>query len=92
MSRSQWKFDYIGNDFQNIKKQNTIQKEIPYIVHNRATYINEDMLNVSVKIYNGMKYFSFIIAKDMLGHCLGEFAPTKKKAVRKKKIKIKKGK
>ena len=92
MSRSQWKFNYIGTDFQNIKEKNLENKASVYILQTRTTRITEDMLDLNIKLYNGMRYFSFRIEGDMLGHCLGEFAPTKKKAIRKKKMKSKKAK
>ena len=55
----------------------------------RSTKITEDMVGFQIKVYNGIKYFSFFIENDMLGHCVGEFAPTKKKALKKKKVKVK---
>jgi ribosomal protein S19 len=78
----------MGKDFENIKNN----KKSAYILQTRTTYITQDMLDLNIKLYNGMRYFSFKIENDMLGHCLGEFAPTKKKAIRKKKLKIKKSK
>jgi small subunit ribosomal protein S19 len=32
-------------------------------------------LNFSV--YNGMKFISFMVSEDMVGHKLGEFSPTR---------------
>lgn len=92
MSRSQWKFDYFGNDFLEAKKEIFKENLAPteFILQNRSTHITKELLNLNIKLYNGMRYFSFTIENDMLGHCLGEFAPTKKKATRKKKIKKKK--
>ena len=92
MSRSQWKFNYIGTDFQNATEKNRKNNTSAYILQTRTTRITEDMVDLNIKLYNGVRYFSFKVELDMLGHCLGEFAPTKKKAIRKKKIKSKKSK
>lgn len=89
MSRSQWKFNYLGSDFRSITDSQETPKSLEYVLQNRSTKITEDMLGLQVKVYNGIKYFSFLIENDMIGHCLGEFAPTKKKALKKKKIKVK---
>jgi ribosomal protein S19 len=43
------------------------------------------MLGVQCEIYNGIKFYSVLIEADMLGHCLGEFSPTRKKPIPKKK-------
>ena len=44
------------------------------------------MLGLRVHIYNGMKFYFIIVSSDMLGHRFGEFSPTRKKPIIKKKI------
>ena len=88
MSRSSWKFNYLAQDFMAQEQDYLRTKEI--IVHNRASYITEEMVGYTVKVYNGMKFFSFIIENDKIGHHVGEFSPTKKKATKKKKTNKKK--
>jgi small subunit ribosomal protein S19 len=61
-----------------------------YIVQDRATYITEEMLGLTLCVYNGMKFFNILIENDKIGYRIGEFAPTKKKAAKKKKVKKKK--
>jgi ribosomal protein S19 len=48
------------------------------------------MVDFYLKVYNGMRYFSFVIENDKLGFLVGEFSPTKKRAFKKKKIAVKK--
>lgn len=87
MSRSRWKFNYIAQDFLMQLKNN--EKNSNLILRNRATYITEDMLGTIVRVYNGCKSMTIIIDKDKIGSRLGEYAPSKKKAAKKKKIKAK---
>lgn len=89
MSRSIWKPQYIANDFflqYNFeeKKQST-----DFILYNRATKIHKKMIGLTLQVYNGIRFFSLFISRDMVGHSVGEFAPTRKKPIQKKK-KIKK--
>ena len=55
------------------------------VAFNRSTVITQEMLGVQCEIYNGIKFYSVLIEADMLGHCLGEFSPTRKKPIPKKK-------
>jgi ribosomal protein S19 len=43
------------------------------------------MIGLKLDIYNGIKFFQIIVSNDMIGHSVGEFAPTRKKPVQKKK-------
>ena len=91
MSRSKWKFNYLAQDFISQEREisnNYDNQEL--ILQSRSTYISEEMLGFTVRVYNGMKFFTLTIGKDKLGYRIGEFAPTKKKAAKKKKIKKKK--
>jgi len=44
----------------------------------------------TIYVYNGLKYISLKITEDMVGHKIGEFIMTKKKAIYTKKKKKKK--
>ena len=85
MSRSRWKFNYLGQDF--LSQLSTTENAI--IVQDRATIITSDMLGTLVRVYNGIKFFNILVENDKIGYRLGEFAPSKKKAARKKKVKVK---
>jgi small subunit ribosomal protein S19 len=51
--------------------------------------IRQNMVGLKVQIYNGIRFFLVEINTEMIGHCLGEFAPTRKKPIPKKKKKKK---
>lgn len=85
MSRSVWKFNYLDTDFLSQQKSSS-----DYVLFNRATYITEKMVGMRVHIYNGVRFFPLVIDTDMIGHRLGDFAPTRKKPIPKKKAKAKK--
>jgi ribosomal protein S19 len=45
------------------------------------------MIGFKFHVYNGIRFISFEVNLDKVGHKLGEFAPTKKKPIPKKKKK-----
>ena len=88
MGRSSWKPFFIGKDFiQQQKTNKNTNDEI--FVYNRGTVIRQYMVGLKVQIYNGIRFFLIEINAEMIGHCLGEFAPTRKKPIPKKKKKKK---
>jgi small subunit ribosomal protein S19 len=84
MSRSSWKPKFIHNEvatqFMN-RKQNTNEEIVAF---NRATYLTEPFIGQKIHVYNGLRFYSIVVSSEMLGHRLGEFAPTRKKPVAKK--------
>jgi len=82
MSRSRWKFNYLGQDF--ISQQTENINNLEFTLQSRSTYITEEMVGLNIRIYNGMKFFNVTIENDKIGYRIGEFAPTKKKAAKKK--------
>jgi small subunit ribosomal protein S19 len=82
MARVAWKPLYIHPDFLNQKKNIKNDEEI--ILYNRATVLTKQMIGLKFQIYNGMRFFPITITSDMLGHRVGEFAPTRKKPLAKK--------
>lgn len=79
MSRSLWK------PLHNEKKNSNIEKNFIYKIYNRHETITPTYLNCQVKIYNGIKFFELLITEKMLGYKFGEFAPTRKIPLHKKK-------
>ena len=47
--------------------------------HDRALIIVPQLVGLKIHIYNGHEFFPVEIMKEMLGHRLGEFAPTRQK-------------
>ncbi len=46
--------------------------------HLRDMVIIPAMISKTIKVYNGKEYLPVMITVDMIGHCLGEFALTRK--------------
>ncbi len=82
MSRSLWK--PLNTSNKNIEK-NFINK-----IYDRRQIITVDYLNVTVSIYNGIRFFEVLVIEKMLGYKFGEFSPTRKKPIHKKKKLLKK--
>ena len=53
------------------------QKKIPIKTWSRKSTIIPDFVGVSFLIYNGKKFIPITVSEDMVGHKLGEFAPTR---------------
>lgn len=43
----------------------------------RACQISPEMVGFTFGVHNGMKHIEVLVSEDMVGHRLGEFAPTK---------------
>ena len=43
----------------------------------RASTITPDFVNLTIAVYNGMKFIPVFITENMVEHKLGEFAPTR---------------
>ncbi len=44
----------------------------------RSSAITPEMIGFTFGVYNGKEHISVYVTEDMVGHCLGEFSPTKK--------------
>lgn len=68
-----------------IEKQKTIIEKLTKLdaikTNQRNIILTKDLLNKKVQIYNGIRFFDIIVQQNMLGHKLGEFAPTRFKPV-----------
>jgi small subunit ribosomal protein S19 len=56
-----------------------IEKNKPIKTHERALVIVPQMVGMKIQIYNGHEFLPVEIMKEMLGHRLGEFSPTRGK-------------
>ena len=43
----------------------------------RSSTIVEEMLNLTIGVHNGRQHIPIFITENMIGHKLGEFAPTR---------------
>jgi len=78
MARSVWKGPFVEESL--IKKVDTQKKDTnkkPIKTWSRKSTIIPDFVGCSFLIYNGKKFIPLTISEDMVGHKLGEFAPTR---------------
>lgn len=102
MSRSVWKPTVFSTISRNIAKSVETQqprtnsmksKSVSTLLFkNRASVISEQRINYSIAIYNGHSWFTAVVTPERVGHLVGEFAPTRKRAVFKQKNQAKGGK
>ena len=43
----------------------------------RASTIIEEMINLTISVHDGRRFIPVLITENMIGHNLGEFAPTR---------------
>ena len=92
MSRSVWKFNYIEGFLLNkifSLKQKKGQNSFSVRTWSRASTISSDFVGLRFRVHNGKHFFPVVVTPDMVGHKLGEFAPTRIKYEFKKKKKKK---
>ncbi len=78
MSRSLKKGPYIDQKLlKKVLKQKDSGDRTPIRTWARATQIPPEFVGHRIGIHNGRKHIEILIAEGMVGHRLGEFAPTR---------------
>ena len=78
MARAVWKGPFVEKSLmKKVDKYKTDPKKIPIKTWSRKSTIIPDFVGVSFLIYNGKKFIPITVSEDMVGHKLGEFAPTR---------------
>ena len=78
MSRYVWKGPFV--DLYLLKKAETAQeasKAAPIKTWSRRSTILPQFVGLTFSVYNGHKFIPVSVNEDMVGHKLGEFAPTR---------------
>ena len=78
MARAVWKGPFVEESLmkhKSILKNETVKK--PIKTWSRKSTIIPDFVGISFLIYNGKKFIPITVSEDMVGHKLGEFAPTR---------------
>ncbi len=78
MARSVWKGQFVEESLikkVDKEKNNPNKKQIK--TWSRKSTIIPDFIGISFLIYNGKKFIPITVSEDMVGHKLGEFAPTR---------------
>ena len=78
MSRSVWKGPYVHPSVLK-KTAAAIEKDDrkPIKTWSRGSTIIPQMVGLTFDVHNGNKFIPVSIVEDMIGHKLGEFAPTR---------------
>ena len=78
MSRSVWKGPFVDPSLiKKVERQKKSTDTKPIKTWSRKSTIIPDFVGFSFLIYNGKKFIPITISEDMVGHKLGEFAPTR---------------
>ena len=78
MARSVWKGPFV--DLHLLKKAQEAQedsKSKPIKTWSRRSTILPDFVGLTFSVYNGHKFVPVSVSEEMVGHKLGEFAPTR---------------
>ena len=78
MSRAVWKGPFVEESLiKKVEKQQNQTNKKPIKTWSRKSTIIPEFVGLSFLIYNGRKFIPLTISEDMVGHKLGEFAPTR---------------
>ena len=78
MARAIWKGPFVEESLiKKVEKQKMATNRKPIKTWSRKSTIKPEFIGSSFLIYNGKKFIPLTISEDMVGHKLGEFAPTR---------------
>ncbi len=78
MPRSVWKGPFVdGYLLKKVEKALEDTRKRPIKTWSRRSTILPQFVGVTFQVHNGHKFVPVIITEDMIGHKLGEFAPTR---------------
>jgi small subunit ribosomal protein S19 len=78
MSRSLKKGPYIEYKLEKrVLDMNTSNKKQVIKTWSRASMISPDFVGHTIAVHNGNKFIPVYVTENMVGHKLGEFAPTR---------------
>ena len=78
MARSIKKGPYIFNKLlKKIQKAKESKKKTVIKTWSRSSMIIPDMVNETIAVHNGKTFVPVFVTETMVGHKLGEFAPTR---------------
>jgi len=78
MARSIKKGPYIDENLaKKIEQMNAENKKVVIKTWSRRSTIPPDFVGHTIAVHNGIKFIPIYISENMVGHKLGEFAPTR---------------
>ena len=79
MARSLKKGPYVDPSLQRkVDRVNETGNKQPVRTWSRRSMITPDMLGLTFQVHNGKLFVPVYVSENMVGHRLGEFAPTRK--------------
>ena len=78
MSRSQKKGPFVDEKlFRKVQKASEAGSKEPIKTWARACTVVPEFIGYTFMIHNGRQHMKVLVTEDMVGHKLGEFAPTR---------------
>jgi small subunit ribosomal protein S19 len=78
MSRSLKKGPFIQQKLERrVLEQNAQKKSTSIKTWSRGSMISPDFVGLTILVHNGNKFIPVYVTENMVGHKLGEFAPTR---------------
>lgn len=78
MTRSLKKGPFVDEHLRKkVEQMKAASEKKPIKTWSRRSTIVPDMVNLNFSVHNGRKFMSVFVTENMVGHKLGEFAPTR---------------
>ncbi len=78
MARSVKKGPFIDKHlYKKIIEIKNVEKKKPVKTWSRRSTIFPEMVGLTINVYNGRKFIPVYVTENLVGHKLGEFAPTR---------------
>ncbi|KIX85289.1 30S ribosomal protein S19 [Vermiphilus pyriformis] len=78
MARSSYKGPYVEPSLlRKMEKVRAAGKREAIKTWSRRSMVTPEFVGLTFAVHNGRKFISVFITENMVGHCLGEFAPTR---------------
>jgi small subunit ribosomal protein S19 len=78
MARSVWKGPFVdGYLLKKVEAQRATGKNTPIKTWSRRSTILPQFVGVTFAVHNGKNFIPVLVSDQMIGHKLGEFAPTR---------------
>ena len=78
MPRSIKKGPFVDNHlFRKVESARAVNSRRPIRTWSRRSMVVPDMIGLTIAIHNGRQHVPVLVTENMVGHKLGEFAPTR---------------
>lgn len=78
MARSAHKGPYVASDLiEKVRKAKASGKREAIKTWSRRSMVTPEFVGITLAVHNGKKFVSVYVTENMVGHYLGEFAPTR---------------